>query len=455
MRIKKTLAMFIAASLLAVMLAGCNNSTTDQDAPPQSSPPQTSSVDPSSTDTPSQGSHDPVEITVTYAGGDETATAAMESLLNDFDAAYDWIDVVQDASTAGSYDDYVATLANTGSFPDIIEMRSTETYAKAGYLAPIDQELVDMIADPQAVDGTVYTLPMTGSTPNGIIYNKEYLASLGYDNIPSVVEWNDFVKMLDAIEADGTMDAIAVGGADQWHMGFWFNKLYSDYVIKNNENFIPDVYAGKASWLDAEPRAVMESIVDLWKYVSNGWASTGDADLATLLVNNQCAMYYSGTWMFTTISEANPDFDYGFFSITDKEGWLSVVGGSTNQGWAFSAEAAKDPNKAEAFNLLMKFLFEGENYVNYLKAVGSVYSTTYPVTYEAAPAMTNVYEITEKADDARVMWNSEAGEKKLPDGFRNFVYKTVQEVLSGTTDIDSAMQNIQAYWEECVATAAE
>lgn len=449
MKLKKTAALLMAGTLLAGMLAGCSSAPSGESAAPNQTPSAQSS------DAPSQDNHNPVSITVTYAGGDETATAAMESLLNDFDAAYDWITVVQDASTAGSYDDYVATLANTGSFPDVIEMRSTETYAKAGYLAPIDQELVDMIADPQPVEGTVYTLPMTGSTPNGIIYNKEYLASLGFDNIPSVVEWNDFVKMLDAIEADGSMDAIAVGGADQWHMGFWFNKLYSDYVIKNNENFIPDVYAGKASWLDAEPRAAIQAMVDLWKYVSKGWASTGDADLATLLVNNQCAMYYSGTWMFTTISEANPDFDYGFFSITDKEGWLSVVGGSTNQGWAFSNEAAKDPDKAEAFKLLMKFLFEEDNYVNYLKAVGSVYSTTYPVTYEAAPAMANVYEIMEKADDARVMWNTEAGDKKLPDGFRNYVYKTVQEVLSGTTSLDSAMQNIQSYWEECVATAAE
>lgn len=396
MRTKKRTALLMAASLLAVILAGCSNSTPSQNIPNQ----------PSSAGTPAQGDHTQVSITVTYAGGDETATAAMESLLNDFDAAYDWIDVIQDASTAGSYDDYVATLANTGS------------------------------------------------TPNGIIYNKEYLASLGFDNIPSVVEWNDFVKMLDAIEADGSMDAIAVGGADQWHMGFWFNKLYSDYVIKSNENFIPDVYAGKASWLDAEPRAAIQSMVDLWKYVSKGWASTGDADLATLLVNNQCAMYYSGTWMFTTINEADPSFDYGFFSITDKAGWLSVVGGSTNQGWALSAEAAKNPDKAEAFKLLMQFLFEEDNYVKYLKAVGSVYSTTYPVTYEAAPAMDNVYEIMEKADDARVMWNTEAGDKKLPDGFRNFVYKTVQEVLSGATNIDTAMQNIQAYWEECVATTA-
>ena len=387
MKLKKTVALLMAGTLLAGMLAGCNSASSGESAAPNQPPSAQSSG------APTQDDHNPVSITVTYAGGDETATAAMESLLNDFDAAYDWITVVQDASTAGSYDDYVATLANTGSFPDIIEMRSTETYAKAGYLAPIDQELVDMIADPQPVEGTVYTLPMTGSTPNGIIYNKEYLASLGFDNIPSVVEWNDFVKMLDAIEADGSMDAIAVGGADQWHMGFWFNKLYSDYVIKNNENFIPDVYAGKASWLDAEPRAAIQAMVDLWKYVS--------------------------------------------------------------KGWAFSNEAAKDPDKAEAFKLLMKFLFEEDNYVNYLKAVGSVYSTTYPVTYEAAPAMANVYEIMEKADDARVMWNTEAGDKKLPDGFRNYVYKTVQEVLSGATDLDTAMRNIQAYWEECIATTAE
>ena len=59
-------------------------------------------------------------------------------------------------------------------------------------------------------------------------------------------------------------------------------------------------------------------MVELWQYVSKGWASTGDADLATLLVNGQCAMYYSGTWMFTTIGEAAPDFDYGYFAVTDK-----------------------------------------------------------------------------------------------------------------------------------------
>ena len=104
---------------------------------------------------------------------------------------------------------------------------------------------------------------------------------------------------------------------------------------------------------------------------------------------------------------------------------------------------------------MMKFLFEKDNYTKYLKAVGSVYSTVEPVTYEAAPAMENVYEIMEKADYSHMMWNTETGAKKLPDGFRNYVYKTVQEVLSGVTDIDTAMQNIQAYWEECVATTAE
>ena len=61
----------------------------------------------------------------------------------------------------------------------------------------------------------------------------------------------------------------------------------------------------------------------------------------------------------------------------------------------------------------------------------------------------------EKADYSRMMWNTENGDRKLPDGFRNLVYKTVQEVLSGMTGMDDAMQNIQAYWEECVATTAE
>ena len=54
-----------------------------------------------------------------------------------------------------------------------------------------------------------------------------------------------------------------------------------------------------------------------------------------------------------------------------------------------------------------------------------------------------------------MMWNTENGDRQLPDGFRTCVYKPVQEVLSGMTGMDDAMQNIQAYWEECVATTAE
>lgn len=448
MKKKKLLAISLTTAMAFSVFTGCGSNEKEADA-------KTTTASEAAASASEEETHEQVSLTITYAGGDETTVATTQKLLNEFDEKYDWITLIQDASSSGSYDDYVATLANTGQFPDVIEMRQTENYAEADYLAPIPDSLVELIAEPQPIDGTVYTIPMTGSTPNGILYNVDYLASLGYEDIPAVVTWDTFIEMLDAIVADGKMEPIAVGGADQWHMGFWFNKFYNDYVIKTNEDFIADVYAGTASWTDEEPRQVVEAMVELWQYVGKGWASTGDADLATLLVNEQAAMYYSGTWMFTTINNANPDFNYSYFGVTDKEGWMSIVGGATSSGWALSAEAAENPNKVEAFELLIEFLLTPENYVQYLESVGSVYATTYAVTYDGGEAMDKAYTIMEEADDARLMWNNQIGELALPDGFRNFVYKTVQEVLAGATDIDTAMQTIQKYWEECVATSAE
>lgn len=454
MKRKKLLALLMAGAMSASLLTGCGSSGPETTSNSGSDGTATVSDD---TDVKTEKEHNPVTITITYAGGDETATAATQAIIDGFEETYDWITVIQDASTSGSYDDYVATLANTGEFPDIIEIRDPESYSSAGYIAAIPDELLSLLSNPesQEIDGVVYTMPATGSTPNGIIYNVDYLASLGYEDIGAVLTWDEFIEICEAVEADGSMDALAVGGADQWHMGFWYNKLWSDYVLKTNEDFIADVYAGTCSFLDEEPRAVIEALVELWEHVGDGWASTGDADLATLLVNNMAAMYFSGTWMFTTISEAAPDFNYGFFTVADKEDWLAIVGGSTAGGWAVSSEAAADPDKLEAFELFMEYFFSEDVYVTYLQAVSSVYSTAYPVTYEAAEVMDEVYEAMEAADYSVVMWNTQTGDLALPDGFRNFVYKTVQEVLQGTTDIDTAMQNIQAYWEECVATAAE
>lgn len=189
---KRMFALMLSACMATTAFVGCGSQTgSTEEGKAESTNSEAEMV----AETTEAEEHNPVTISITYAGGDETTVATLQKMFAEFEEAYPYITLQQDASTSGSYDDYVSTLANTGEFPDIIEMRSTQSYAEAGYIAPIPDSVVDLLADPVAINGEYYTVCMTGNTPHGILYNKDYLASLGYTDIPAVVSWDEFMAM--------------------------------------------------------------------------------------------------------------------------------------------------------------------------------------------------------------------------------------------------------------------
>ena len=390
---------------------------------------------------------EPTELTFIFADGDEGAKESITKIVDDFNATYEDITVTIEPGNGGTYSEFLKTKDSVGEFPDIMEMRDTATYVRAGKLAPLSDEIVSLFTSVTEYDGEVYTAPMSGENTDGIIYNKKYFEENGLEE-PQTYE--EFLELCQTIEDLGDMAPIIVGGEDLWHMGFWFHKAYADQVLSEDEDFITHCYEGTADFSDEKFVATFEELQDIMQYAQDGWASTPDAQITTFLVNDMGAMIYSGTHMFSTIEEADPDFEYGWFAIPSPDGKTRLVGGGGSTGLAISAEAAQDPNKLAAGEAFIKFFFAKENYKNYLETLSFMPTTVDQPELEVSDVYQEVIDAVNSADYLSPMWNGFTGTNELPPDFRNFTYKTLIEVLQGTRDIDSAVEEINKTWNTSI-----
>lgn len=445
----------LAILMVMVLMAGCSSTSEPSSSAgsTSSSTETTASSDTSSNDTSVSDSKDEekpsTELTLVFADGDAKAKEAIYSIVDSFNSSQSNFFVTIEPGVGGAYDEFLKTKESVGDFPDIVEMRDTGVYYRAGLIEPISAELQSLFKTTTKFGGEVYTAPMAGEGTQGIIYNKTYFQENGLNEAPAT--WDEFLDLCQQIQELGDMSPIVVGGNDIWHIGFWFNKIYTDNVVMENPDFITELYAGENSWVDeASARATFEDMQDLFQYVDEGWGSTPDAMITTFLVSDMAAMMYSGTWMFTQIEEADPSFEFGWFPVPDKNGHTNLIGGAGKGGWSISSEAAQDPDKLAGFEAFVQYFFDEDVYGEYLSALSFFPTTVISPKMEVSDKLELVIDAVNEADSLNKMWNGEVGDKELPPDFRNFTYKTAIEVLGGTRTIDSALEELDSTWQTSI-----
>ncbi len=386
----------------------------------------------------------PTELTFIFADGDEGFKATMNEIVKRFNEAYPDITVTIEPGNGGAYSEFLKTKDSVGEFPDIMEMRDTAMYVRAGKLEPLSEELQSMFLNTMKFDGKVYVVPFGGENTNGIIYNKKYFDENGFTE-PTT--YDEFITLCQAIKDKGDMAPLVVGGQDIWHMGFWYHKAYNDQVLSQDADFIKHCYEGTKDFSDPAIKATFEEMKEIMQYAQDGWTSTPDAQITTFLVSDMAAMMYSGTHMFSQIAQADPNFEMGWFAVPSPDGKTRLVGGAGVGGLAISAEAAKDPDKKAAGEAFIKFLYEPENYKLYCEKMSAIPVLIDQPELDVLPVFQEVIDATAAADDLAPMWNGRVGENELPPDFRNFTYKTLVEVLQGTRDIDSACEEMNKTWK--------
>ncbi len=460
---KKLLAVLLSGTMAAAALTGCGGNA-DSSAPAEDTgAADTADAAADAADTADEGAADteapadtadaagegsivsaPTELTYIFADGDEGAKASMNEIVNKFNETYPDITVTIEPGNGGAYSEFIKTKDSVGEFPDVMEMRDTAMYVRAGKLEPLSDEIVSLFRTTTAFDGKVYTAPFGGENTNGIIYNKAYFDENGWSE-PAT--YDEFIELCQKIADKGDMAPLVVGGQDIWHMGFWFHKAYNDQVLSKDPDFIKHCYDGSKDFTDETIKATFEEMQTIMQYAQDGWVSTPDAQITTFLVNDMAAMMYSGTHMFSQIAQADPEFEMGWFAVPSPDGKTRLVGGGGVGGLAISAEAAKDPDKKAAAEAFIKFFFQPDNYKVYCEKLSAIPSTVETPSLEAMDVFQEVIDANATADDLAPMWNGRVGENELPPDFRNFTYKTLIEVLQGTRDIDSACDELNKTWQ--------
>lgn len=448
MKKRRLVSMTLCAAMAGTMLAGCGGSgTTDATtaAPGTEAATTVAATTAGGTDAAADSIvTEPTELTYIFADGDEGAKASMNEIVKRFNETYPDITVKIEPGNGGAYSEFLKTKESVGEFPDVMEMRDTAVYQRAGMLEPLSDEIVSLFKTTTEFDGNTYTAPLAGENTQGIIYNKTYFDENG---LTEPKTYDEFIALCQTIKDKGDMAPLVIGGQDIWHMGFWFYKAYNDQVMSQDVDFIKHCYEGTKDFSDPAITATFEELQEIFQYAQDGWVSTPDAQITTFLVSDMAAMMYSGTHMFSQIEDADPNFEMGWFAVPSPDGKTRLVGGGGAGGLAISAESAKDANKKAAAEEFIKFFYAPENYVVYCDKLNAIPSTVETPATNASPVLQEVIEATANADDLSVMWNGRIGENELPPDFRNFMYKTTVEIIQGQRDIPSACEELNKTWK--------
>lgn len=450
---KKLLAALLSTTMIVTMLAGCAGNDKPA-ADTASKEPAEGAAQTEESQSPGDGNADsaaaeavvtePTELSFIFAEGDEGYKEIVNEIVSDFNNTYPDITISIEHGSGGAYSEVLMAKDSVGEFPDLVEMRDTAMYVRAGKLEPLSEDITSLFMTTMEFDGNVYTAPYASENTMGIIYNKKYFDENG---LAEPTTYQEFIDLCQTIADKGDMAPLVVGGQDIWHMGFWFHKAYNDQVLSKDADFIKHCYDGSKDFSDETFKAAFEELQEIMQYAQDGWTSTPDAQITTFLVSDMAAMMYSGTHMFSQIAQADPNFEMGWFAIPSPDGKSRLVGGAGVSGFAISAEAGQDANKKAAGEAFIKFFFRPDNYKKYCEKMSAIPTTVDQPELDVISVFQEVIDATVAADDLAPMWNSRVGENELPPDFRNFTYKTLVEILQGTRDIDSACDELNKTWQ--------
>lgn len=385
-----------------------------------------------------------VELTIFLSNGDPLANEVNAHILKTFQEKYPMIKIVDITPTAASFTEGLKSVDAVGEFPDILEARDVPMWARAGKLAEMDPETVALVPNAPTFNGKNYCVPTTVSNPLGFFYNKAFFDKHGF---AEPATYGEFLELCEKIKATGEMAPIVVGAADVWHIGFLWMQIYINELTSKNPDFIKHLYTGEAKWTDQIAVDCFTKYADLFKngYVEEGFMSTPDNQITSLLVGGKAAMFISLTHMIKQIETADPNFEFGWFPLPCEDGSLRMMGGSTLSGLTYSADLAEDEDKLLAANLYIRYNFSDEIYKYMLETMSFFPSRPVELDYPSS-IMNKITETLARANALELGWNAKWGDNEIPTAFRNFAYKIAQEWATGTKTVEQGLADMQTEW---------
>jgi raffinose/stachyose/melibiose transport system substrate-binding protein len=235
--------------------------------------------------------------------------AVWEQVEADFEAANPGVDVQRTVLENEAFKTQLVTVMQAGDPPDLFQSWGGGplwAFADAGLVRDIsgaldanDGEWRDSFLSSGALGlwgrgEEQYGVPFNFG-PVGLWYNKALMEELGFDPDNPWDTWEDFINVIETIQAETDIAPIAVGEGEKWPGHFWF--AYLALRLGGQEAYIA---AG-----DRTGAFTDEPFVEAYQYIvdlvdmgafQEGFLGMGYADAAAMVPRGEAAMQLMGTW---------------------------------------------------------------------------------------------------------------------------------------------------------------
>jgi raffinose/stachyose/melibiose transport system substrate-binding protein len=327
---KKIVGMMMAAAMtLSLVACGSGESTSG-----------------GSSDSSAAEGDESISGTITVWEHDYSFEDSLEQIIEGFNEAYPNVQVDYEIKADGDYYSLLQTAIQSGSGPDLFWTNGTATSNMPDLVSngacedlkdQVDYSFIsDSAMDLATIDDGVYSVPWMTMDTRTVFYNKDMFEENGWE-IPTT--FSEFEELLATIKATG-ITPISMAH-DSWCMLFAYEPVLAGYDA--------DYTAGLSDYTSkADGDAAREALQKMVDWANNGYFGdnwTGVIDNSAQILaftTGNAAMDIAGSWDAATISENNPDLNYGAFAIPSEDGTTGLVGTSANGFSVNSASANMD-----------------------------------------------------------------------------------------------------------------
>ncbi|HEX3615175.1 MAG TPA: extracellular solute-binding protein [Solirubrobacteraceae bacterium] len=371
------------------------------------------------------------------------------------------------------YQAKLQTIMSSSKAPDVFFNwggGSIAQFQKAGLLLSLNSffksnpklksSFLPSILKAAAIGGQYYGIPMRGTQPVMLFYNKSLLSQ---DGVPVPKTWSQLVSDVSTLKSKGVQTPIALGGKSQWPTLMWFEYLY-DRVA--GPSLVTDALAGqKAVWNSAASKKALSDIAQLVNAGAFGQSKSWDSvnfgsepSSADLVVNGVSAFELMGSWDYSTIQSdgstatgtapangpgaafvAAGKLGYTAFpSVPGGKGNLADLAGNTENYYSVLAKT-RYPDAVADF---LKVMYSS-SFVKKELALGNLTTTKNTpslISGATAPYLKWQYQLVNKAPAFQLSWD-----QAYPQTDSNSIHTAVANYFDNLNQSQyiSAMQKLQ------------
>jgi raffinose/stachyose/melibiose transport system substrate-binding protein len=281
-------------------------------------------------------------------------------------------------------------------------------------------------------EGQIYAAP-EGLVYVGLLYNKKIFRDNGI-NVPET--WDEFYQAMDVLKSKG-ITPIAAGAKDAWvleellsgpFLAGYLNVIeFKDQLSKKQTDFLNPGFVKH-----------LENLNKMKDYFPQGYEGVGYVESQQLFVNEQAAVYTSGSFETYFLKQTNPNLEFGALpSLKVNKEDKQYINGAVSFGYGIN----KDSKNIEAAKTYVNWLISKEG----AQALGDNVSGFYvrhPEVTGVSDEQASEWLTFVEVDNVMPTWTAQYLKRQQPDA-GTLTSEAISKMWSGEFTPQQAAQHIQ------------